>query len=522
MANVFAVKSGSWSDPTVWSTGALPTSADDVYSNTFTVTVDISTTVSSISNTSALGVTAGGTFVPTNGITLTCTAVRGVVGGILNIAAFSSSLAVGQSCTLIGNCVASANGSRGALNGGAGTLNITGDCSALGIDANGARNTNVGIINITGNCTAAAGGPFSRGAVNGLSGTINITGSCTGGGSGVAHGAENSSIGFLNITGVCTGGGGSSTVYETAGQANGAANIASGTTTIVGQCIGGTGVNGAGAANTGTGTLIHIGPALASAAAPGIGLGAANQTTILTGPLVASDGTGGGAAASGVNPCTALRWFPADTALNTFEYVMRGPTPAGSPQSRPARRLFVENAYQAGYPLAGNVRQQITYGPNNIYTGTLAVPPAGSVAVGVPVDNTVGTASLTAVSPAEIATAVWAASSRTITDKAGFSLTEAERTAISVAVQAGILNEGDSQLVLNAIVAAIGNVNVNEVALIAAIRADMERIGGVLATRATASQVRTELAAELARMLNAATTQEVGAIVEGALTATPY
>jgi hypothetical protein len=175
-----------------------------------------------------------------------------------------------------------------------------------------------------------------------------------------------------------------------------------------------------------------------------------------------------------------------------------------------------------GNPATTNVRSGTVYGPSNELTGTLAVPPAGSVAVGVPVDNTVGTASLTAVSPADIATAVWAASSRTITDKAGFSLTEAERTAISVAVQAGILNEGDSQLVLNAIVAAIGNVNVNEVALIAAIRADMERIGGVLATRATASQVRTELAAELARMLNAATTQEVGAIVEGALTATPY
>lgn len=150
------------------------------------------------------------------------------------------------------------------------------------------------------------------------------------------------------------------------------------------------------------------------------------------------------------------------------------------------------------------------------------MPPAGSVATGVPVDNTVGTASFNAPTASDIASAVWAASSRTITDKAGFSLTEAERTAISTAVQAGILNEGDGQLVLNAIVGAIGNINVNEVALIAAIRADIERSGGVLATRATPGQVRTELAAELARMLNAATTQEVAAIVEGALTATPY
>ena len=37
MAIVRAVKTGVWSDTTVWNTGSLPTSADDVYSNNFTV-----------------------------------------------------------------------------------------------------------------------------------------------------------------------------------------------------------------------------------------------------------------------------------------------------------------------------------------------------------------------------------------------------------------------------------------------------------------------------------------------------
>jgi hypothetical protein len=40
VANVYATKSGNWSDPTVWNTGALPTAADDVRSNTFTVTIN--------------------------------------------------------------------------------------------------------------------------------------------------------------------------------------------------------------------------------------------------------------------------------------------------------------------------------------------------------------------------------------------------------------------------------------------------------------------------------------------------
>lgn len=40
MATRFAVKTGVWSDTTVWNTGALPTSADTVYPNGFTVTID--------------------------------------------------------------------------------------------------------------------------------------------------------------------------------------------------------------------------------------------------------------------------------------------------------------------------------------------------------------------------------------------------------------------------------------------------------------------------------------------------
>jgi hypothetical protein len=55
--------------------------------------------------------------------------------------------------------------------------------------------------------------------------------------------------------------------------------------------------------------------------------------------------------------------------------------------------------------------------------------------------------------------------------------------AISTTVQQGILNENDGQAILNAIVGAIGNQNVDQIALVAAIRSDLERAGGVLSTR---------------------------------------
>lgn len=65
-----------------------------------------------------------------------------------------------------------------------------------------------------------------------------------------------------------------------------------------------------------------------------------------------------------------------------------------------------------------------------------------------------------------------------VSDKTGYALTSGERTAIASAVEAALLNELDGQAVLDAIVDAIGNSNVDEIALVAAIRTDLERAGG--------------------------------------------
>jgi len=127
-----------------------------------------------------------------------------------------------------------------------------------------------------------------------------------------------------------------------------------------------------------------------------------------------------------------------------------------------------------------------------------------------PADQSLVEAAISAISiptPASasaIASAVWAAA-----DKTGYSLTSAERTAIATAVESSILNEGDGQAVLNAIVGAIGNSNVDQVAIVAAIRSDLERTGGKIDSIPTSSApsastvagaVRTELATELGRI----------------------
>lgn len=74
-----------------------------------------------------------------------------------------------------------------------------------------------------------------------------------------------------------------------------------------------------------------------------------------------------------------------------------------------------------------------------------------------------------------------------VADKTGYSLTPAERTAIAAVVEAALIDDGDGQALINAIVASIGNQNIDQVLLVAAIRADIERVGGMLDGKASQS-----------------------------------
>jgi hypothetical protein len=71
--------------------------------------------------------------------------------------------------------------------------------------------------------------------------------------------------------------------------------------------------------------------------------------------------------------------------------------------------------------------------------------------------------------------------SQVVVDKTGYTLTTGDKDAIAAAVETAVLNELDGKAVINAIVTAIGNSNVNETALVLAIRTDIERAAGLLA-----------------------------------------
>ena len=59
-------------------------------------------------------------------------------------------------------------------------------------------------------------------------------------------------------------------------------------------------------------------------------------------------------------------------------------------------RTLYTPGVNTGHPAEANVRTGVVYGPTNNLTGTCAVPPAAAVSIGVPIDNTVGTAYLNA------------------------------------------------------------------------------------------------------------------------------
>lgn len=359
MANYFARKAGNINATDVWATtpsgvaanvwGTF-TSSDVLHANSFAITVNVSTTVGEVRTDTANSATAGGSFTLSNSVTLTADVISGTTTCLI----YNGTS--GNSASLVGN-----------VTGGTGN-NIF-----------GANNTSSGTLNITGNVVAgvsSAGVNNQHGANNNSTGTINITGNVTGPATGTGtagNGAHNASTGAINITGNCTSG-----AFAGGVSGVGANNNSTGTLTITGNC---TGSLTFGANNNSTGTMIVNGSIYASETANGVGGGNRGQVTRLTGPFYTS-------ATFGVNPigCLAWRW---DTSLSNTTFI-EVPT-----QNLASKRNLVTPDNATNFPNASNVRSGTTYGISGALTGTCAVPPAASVATGVPVDNTTGTAALT-------------------------------------------------------------------------------------------------------------------------------
>jgi len=376
MATIRAATNGNWSAGATWIGGVVPTSADDVVANSFTVQIDGTYTVLSARNNTTGGATAGGTFAFTNNSSLTCTDSQAIhVGSTTPVLTFA--LASGNTATFNGNIltITSVNGYRAILQSNTGTLNCVGNYNLDGGNVNGKciiQSTAAGVLNILGNVTntMTTGGNANATIISSGGATINITAPVFSGG-----GAPNNT--FINALLVSNGG-----------------NV-----TLTGNPV----ANITPAINIVGGSLTIIGNPQGSSTAPAVLNITSACTMNVTGTPTAGSGAnaivGLGLVRVTGNPINTNRFMAiyapqvtidATTNSWTFQQFAGGDI-----------TLYTPSAVSGAMPAQTDVRDSIVYAFGTMI-GSLKVASPTLVSIGVPTDNTVGSFSPSVATAAQI------------------------------------------------------------------------------------------------------------------------
>jgi len=395
MADVRATKNGNWSDVTVWNTGALPTAADDVYSNTFTVNVDVSFTVLTLRSTAGTGITAGGSFnFNTAGVTGTVTSSSPLVPGATNLIQVTATTGT-VTISLGGNVEPrSFNGDTLINYSGNCNLNLSGTNFNGRLSGNTSSTTCIlksssGLITITGNLNGGNSNQAINQALLSSNGNTIVIGNIVGGlNTGGSNRGVNQSAGTLTITGNVTGGQSTATNQGV---------LFSGTSlTVNGTLLGGTtsvGIETSAPINNVTGNLtagtlagiasssaniVNVtGTATASSSSEAIRMTNANGQVYLNGNMVNNNGK--------MAIFAPIVWLDKNNTTSAAFFTSGGV----------ARTLYSADTVP-NQPAQNNVRFNTVYGPGNSLTGTCVMPVAANVRNGVTYDNgTVGTALFT-------------------------------------------------------------------------------------------------------------------------------
>ena len=436
MATARAIANGNWNSTNTWNGNAIPGNGDTVYANGFNVTLDVDVniggannpivntgslvsgqwyeitnvggqnwttigaasntlgtvfqstgtgtagnlgtaraiaTLTTATNTAAGATTGGGSFVMSTIRAMTCD-LRAGTTTCLNVAATSGTLTL-SGIRAVGGSAAGAH----ALNTTANT-ELQSGCTFTGGfvgSANALNNASTGSVTVSGSCTFTGGTAFALN--NASTGSVTVNGSCTftGGTSGNAHGLNNASTGSVTVNGSCTFTGG------TSANANALNNASTGSVTINGSCTftGGNNANANGLNNASTGSVtVSKSTFTASAFTNAVSVANTSADVRLSGDFL--DHWSGWKAVSGGK----WRLGTTPTAART-RYALDGTTDSYV-------TMFTADNTGFGLPAANHVRSGISYGGGAV-TGTCAVPGPDSVALGIPIDATTGTAVLT-------------------------------------------------------------------------------------------------------------------------------
>jgi hypothetical protein len=396
MATLYAQSTGNW-DAINWNTAAngsgtneTPGASDTLVSNSYTVTVNGTYTVTKVTNT------GGGTFTLADESHLTCTdSAAGVVGDASNAGAVTFALTgVGEEATLTA-IVVGGDGSNewGVSFTGTAQLTINGAvvggtfAGAEATGADGVRQTGAGTLIVTVPSGVAVSGSNNGGTTNyargiysvNVASTITITGNVQGGQVGSSNytniGLHATGAATITVTGNVLGGVGS--------NSNGIYLTGASTCTVTGNVTGGTSTGAHGINTTAAATINVTGDVTANVGA-GVYSNNASVVIIIDGTCTASSGynavhiytsiTGGTllvtgplrAAASGKQAVCAPNWYwKAGTvgALEMDVYQFDDPLTL--------RTLYSAEALP-GMPDEADVKSGVIYGPSDELTGTYA------------------------------------------------------------------------------------------------------------------------------------------------------
>ena len=455
MPNRWPIADGNWSNSAIWSGSLIPTVADDVYANNRFVTVDQNITINSLNNINTTGVTAGGTFFLTNGVIVQSIINGGNAGNYLvggtgratltisgsntayitgsittsngnnNLAVSmsdASNLYVTGSVTTGGNgqaCMGILSTSTGIIHitgsvdagprsglGGAGiwmvtptTLIVTGSIigsSAGGTNGFGVYATTNSTILVQGNVTGGGAGSTCHGIINIQSASIYVNGQVRGGSGGTAYGITAGTSALINISGSVSGSSGT--------NSTGILNSSINTIIVTGSVDGGAGSACYGITNSGNGFIFVTGSVTSRGNNSGIFSTAASVTIRVIGPISASwtpSTNNNGLVSTGTTATNIFSgpFYNTGSFNAVYVYRMQIIDPASTSWrfdtevAGGSKTLYTANQLP-GVPRQNNVRKGVQY--NFGLTGSLEMPDPTTVKSGVPVDNTTGSAILTA------------------------------------------------------------------------------------------------------------------------------
>ena len=379
---VYGIKDGLWSSTDTWSVSAepspwnFPLSADNAYTNTFTITADSSTKVDTIRNSSAVpNINAGGSFVLANGVSLSAnvqasvspylgTILPGASAELIGNVVWQNAPSVGNVSVLVDspNCNLIIKGNLAGRSASVGATRVL----ALSAGSSGSNVTIYGTVSGGG----GTGGYFPGVEISNPTATCVIYGNVEGGiGPGGPNPGVSISSGYLKVIGNVN------TDVQNAGQEG-----------I--RCIGGrTEINGN----------------VYGFASTGINISTNTSSVLISGNIIASNWN---RAIVSVSTTT--------TPLSVYGNIINAPNgrqaiyapryqvfPTGSAQYT----RHAVNGYDSyvdywtsnstfSYPASSDVTLGTTYS-NSTLSGSMAVPSPSSVALGALVGTTTGTASIT-------------------------------------------------------------------------------------------------------------------------------